>query len=118
MQILVGCEPDVGRGMPNTAAEIESVQGGGHRIASVEAFQVCWRQGDPPGRRTALVRVKTDGGLTGYGEASPMMGGEHSLVVLRDLAPGLAGLDPLDQAVIYDRLLHRYIKLGPEGAVT
>ena len=90
----------------------------GDRIASVEAFQVTWRPGDPPGRRTAFVRVHTEGGLTGYGEASPMMGGEHSLLVVRDFADSLKGLDPFDQAVIFDRLLHRYIKLGPEGAVT
>ena len=92
--------------------------GVGDRIASIEAFQVTWRPGDPPGRRTAFVRVRTEGGLTGYGEASPMMGGEHSLLVVRDFAASLKGADPFDQAVIYDRLLHRYIKLGPEGAVT
>jgi L-alanine-DL-glutamate epimerase-like enolase superfamily enzyme len=91
---------------------------GTDRIASVEAFQVTWRPGDPPGRRTALVRVRTEGGLTGYGEASPMMGGEHSLLVVRDFATSLEGADPFDQAMLHDRLLHRYVKLGPEGAVT
>ncbi len=102
-------------------AEIEVVRPGvrpGDRIASVEAFQVTWRPGDPPGRRTAFVRVRTESGLVGYGEASPMMGGEHSLLVVRDFAASLTGLDPFDQAVISDRLLHRYVKLGPEGAVT
>lgn len=89
-----------------------------HRISAVEAFQVSWRPNDPPGRRSAIVRVRTEGGLIGYGEASPMMGGEHSLLVVRDFADSLIGADPMDQAVIYDRLLHRYIKLGPEGAVT
>lgn len=93
-------------------------QSGGDRITSIEAFQVTWRPGDPPGRRTAFVRVRTEGGFTGYGEASPMMGGEHSLMVVRDFAGSLVGADPFDQAVISDRLLHRYIKLGPEGAVT
>jgi L-alanine-DL-glutamate epimerase-like enolase superfamily enzyme len=90
---------------------------GTDRIASVEAFQVTWRPGDPPGRRTALVRVRTEGGLTGYGEASPMMGGDHSLLVVRDFAGSLEGADPFDQAMLHDRLLHRYVKLGPEGAV-
>jgi L-alanine-DL-glutamate epimerase-like enolase superfamily enzyme len=90
----------------------------GHRIASVEAFQVAWRPDDPPGRRSAFVRVTTDTGIVGYGEASPMMGGTHSLLVVNDFAASLAGADPFDQAVIFDRLLHRYIKLGPEGAVT
>lgn len=47
-----------------------------------------------------------------------MYGGEHSLWVLRDAAPSLVGADLLDHSVIYDKLLHKYIKLGPEGAVT
>jgi L-alanine-DL-glutamate epimerase-like enolase superfamily enzyme len=98
-----------------TAAEPAGVD---DRIASIEAFQVKWRPDDPPGRRTAFVRVRTEGGRTGYGEASPMMGGEHSLLVVRHFSESLKGLDPFDQAVIFDRLLHRYIKLGPEGAVT
>ncbi|GAB5376633.1 MAG: mandelate racemase/muconate lactonizing enzyme family protein [Acuticoccus sp.] len=88
------------------------------RIAAVDAFQVTWRPDDPPGRRTAMVRVTTECGLVGYGEASPMMGGEHSLLVVRDFAGRLKGADPFDQAMLYDRLLHTYVKLGPEGAVT
>lgn len=100
------------------AAARPSGSGVGDRIVSVEAFQVAWRPDDPPNRRSAFVRVRTEGGFTGYGEASPMMGGEHSLLVVRHFADSLKGLDPFDQAVIYDRLLHRYIKLGPEGAVT
>lgn len=88
------------------------------RIRSVDAFQVAWAPNDPPGRRTAFVRVTTESGHVGYGEASPMYGGAHSLWVLQDAAASLVGLDALDHAVIHDRLLHRYIKLGPEGAVT
>lgn len=87
-------------------------------IKSVDAFQVTWTENEPPGRRTAIVRVTTEDGLVGYGEASPMMGGEHSLGIVRDFAGSLTGLDALDQAVINDRLLHKYVKLGPEGAVT
>jgi L-alanine-DL-glutamate epimerase-like enolase superfamily enzyme len=87
-------------------------------IKSVEAFQIAWQKDDPPMRRSAIVRVTTEDGTVGYGEASPMHGGEHSLYVLRDCAQSLVGADALDHAVLYDRLLHRYIKLGPEGAVT
>jgi L-alanine-DL-glutamate epimerase-like enolase superfamily enzyme len=87
-------------------------------IKSVEAFQVVWAKDDPPMRRSAFVRVTTEAGIVGYGEASPMHGGEHSLLVVRDFANSLVGADALDHAVIYDRLLHRYVKLGPEGAVT
>jgi L-alanine-DL-glutamate epimerase-like enolase superfamily enzyme len=89
------------------------------RLKSIEPFQVAWSADDPPGRRSAFVRVTTEDGVVGYGEASPMQGGMHSLgIVQRDLAPALVGADAFDQAVIYDRLLHRNIKLGPEGALT
>lgn len=87
-------------------------------IKSIDAFQVSWKPDDPPGRRSAFVRVTTIEGIVGHGEASPMMGGEHSLGVIRDFAPSLVGADALDHTVICDRLLHKYIKLGPEGAVT
>jgi L-alanine-DL-glutamate epimerase-like enolase superfamily enzyme len=87
-------------------------------IKSVEAFQVSWEPNDPPGRRSAFVRVTTAEGIVGHGEASPMMGGEHSLGVIRDFSASLIGADALDHAVLHDRLLHKYVKLGPEGAVT
>jgi L-alanine-DL-glutamate epimerase-like enolase superfamily enzyme len=89
------------------------------KIASVEAFQVAWQPDDPPGRRSALVRITTEDGTVGYGEASPMQGGLHSLgIIERDLTPDLIGADPLDHAVLHDRMYHRNIKLGPEGALT
>ncbi|HLI00676.1 MAG TPA: mandelate racemase/muconate lactonizing enzyme family protein [Acidimicrobiales bacterium] len=85
-------------------------------ITDVEAFQVQW---DPPGGASAFVRITTDDGLVGIGEASPMAGGLASLgIVARDLAPRLVGTDPLDHAVVLDRLYHDLIKLGPDGALT
>jgi hypothetical protein len=48
-----------------------------------------------------------------------MQGGLVSLTILKHhIAPAIAGADPLDHAVIHDRLLHRLVKLGPEGALT
>ncbi|WGF88569.1 mandelate racemase/muconate lactonizing enzyme family protein [Marinivivus vitaminiproducens] len=89
------------------------------RIKTVEPIQVAWQRDDPPGRRSAIVRITTEDGVVGYGEASPMQGGLHSLgIIERDLTPGLIGADPFDQAVLHDRLYHRNIKLGPEGALT
>ena len=89
------------------------------RIREIEAFQVAWAPDDRPAQRSAFVRVHTDDGLFGIGEASPMQGGLASLgIVARDLAPALAGADPLDHAVLQDQLLHRFVKLGPEGALT
>src|SRR5947209_2765948 len=48
-----------------------------------------------------------------------MQGGLASLGIVRhNLAPALIGKDPLDHAVLLDALLHTFVKLGPEGALT
>jgi L-alanine-DL-glutamate epimerase-like enolase superfamily enzyme len=89
------------------------------KIADIEAFQVSWAPDDRPQQRSAFVRVHTDDGLSGIGEASPMQGGVASLgIIARDIAPTLIGQDPLDHAVLLDRALHSFVKLGPEGALT
>ena len=89
------------------------------KIRDIEVFQVNWSPGDKPEQRSAWVRVYCDNGLFGIGEASPMQGGLASLgIIARNLAPVLAGRDPLDHAVLLDGLLHTFAKLGPEGALT
>ncbi len=71
------------------------------------------------GAAQRLGRIHCDDGLSGIGEASPMQGGLASLgIIARDLAPLLVGQDPLDHAVLHDTLLHRFAKLGPEGALS
>jgi len=88
-------------------------------IARIEAFQVQWRPEDPPSARSGFLRVWSDDGRCGLGEVSPMQGGLVSLTILKHhIAPAIAGADPLDHAVIHDRLLHRLVKLGPEGALS
>jgi L-alanine-DL-glutamate epimerase-like enolase superfamily enzyme len=89
------------------------------KITEIDAFQVSWAESDNPTQRSAFVMIKTDAGLTGIGEASPMRGGRSSLgIINNDLAPMLVGQDPLDHAVLLDRAMHTLIKLGPEGALT
>ncbi len=89
------------------------------RIARVETFQVQWQPADTPAQRSAFVRVWTDDGRVGLGEASPMQGGRASLdMIAHNIAPSLIGTDPLDHAVLQDRLMHRLVKLGPEGALS
>src|SRR3954452_2441847 len=89
------------------------------KITNVEAFQVSWAPDDKPQQRSAFVRVHGDDGLSGIGEASPMQGGVASLgIIARDVAPTLIGQDPLDHAVLLDSALHKFVKLGPEGALT
>jgi predicted outer membrane repeat protein len=89
------------------------------KITQVEAFQVQWTPTDKPNQRSAFVRVHTDAGLIGLGEASPMQGGRASLgMIMHDIGPMLLGRDPLDHAVLLDQAMHTLVKLGPEGALT
>lgn len=91
----------------------------GDRIRNIEAFQLAWKPGNSRLTNSGWVRAETEGGVVGYGEVSPMAGGEHSIdIINRYIAPMLVGADPLDHAVHYDRALHKLVKLGPEGAVT
>jgi L-alanine-DL-glutamate epimerase-like enolase superfamily enzyme len=89
------------------------------KIERVEAFQVQWSPGDKPAQRSAFLLVHADDGQVGIGEASPMQGGLASLgIIVHDIAPAILQADPLDHAVLQDRLLHRLVKLGPEGALS
>ena len=82
------------------------------RIITVDAFHVDWG-----GSKSAWVRIWTDAGAYGLGEASPMVYGNASLEIITSaFAPMLIGADPLDQRVLQDRLYHQHIKVGPEGA--
>lgn len=87
-------------------------------IAEVEAFQLAWND-DMPEKRTGFVKITTDDGIVGYGECTPMYGGMHVLgIIANTLSKELVGKNPLDHAVLLDRLLHKYIKMGPEGNLT
>ncbi|GHA19061.1 mandelate racemase [Devosia pacifica] len=100
------------------------------KITKVETFQLEWNGSGLPGNQdrpasskkgplSAFVRIETDEGMFGLGEASPMQGGLASLVIIaQDMAPALIGADPLDHAVLLDTLMHKCIKLGPDGATT
>ncbi len=89
------------------------------KISHVEAFQVQWDKPGAGGGRSAFLRIETEDGLFGLGEASPMEGGVASLAILvKHVAPFLIGKDPLDRAVLAEQLLHKLVKLGPEGALS
>src|SRR5215475_1770265 len=86
----------------------------GMKITRVEAFHVDWGGGRS---RSAWVRIWTDAGQYGVGEASPMVHGNASLEIIASaFTPMLLGADPLEPRVIQDRLFHQHIKVGPEGA--
>lgn len=88
------------------------------KITKVETFQLVFDEAKPA-NRSAFVRIETEEGLFGMGEASPMQGGLASLTIIAaDMAPYLIGKDAFDHAVLLDTLYHKCIKLGPEGATT
>jgi L-alanine-DL-glutamate epimerase-like enolase superfamily enzyme len=90
--------------------------GDGVKITRVDPFHVDWGAGRS---RSAWVRIWTDEGIDGLGEASPMVHGNASLEIIASaFTPMLIGADPLEPRVIQDRLFHQHIKLGPEGAYT
>jgi L-alanine-DL-glutamate epimerase-like enolase superfamily enzyme len=84
------------------------------KITRVEPFHVDWGAGRS---RSAWVRIGTDAGVWGLGEASPMVHGNASLEIIASaFTPLLVSADPLEARVIQDRLFHEHIKVGPEGA--
>jgi D-galactarolactone cycloisomerase len=87
-------------------------------ITAVECFQVQWDT-PAPDDLSAWVRIHDDSGHVGIGEASPMMGGLASMVVVKHhLVPMLIGADPFDAGLLYQQMLHKAVKLGPEGVLT
>lgn len=74
--------------------------------------------------QVVLVRVYTDTGIEGIGEASPMYPRVVCAVINDVLAPLLEGENPFEIERLYDRLLYsrpgRFCnyKLGPQGALT
>jgi L-alanine-DL-glutamate epimerase-like enolase superfamily enzyme len=83
------------------------------KIARVEPFHVAWGT-----RKSAWVRIWTDSNEYGLGEASPMEGGNAALeLIASSFTPLLIGADPLANRVLQDRLFHRAVKTGPDGAL-
>jgi L-alanine-DL-glutamate epimerase-like enolase superfamily enzyme len=76
------------------------------------------------GDQVALVRIQTNAGIEGVGEASPMYPSIICTVVHQVLAPLLEGHDPFQIERLYERMLYarpgRFCnyKLGPQGVLT
>jgi L-alanine-DL-glutamate epimerase-like enolase superfamily enzyme len=99
---------------PGPIKDWASATGDSMKITAVEAFHVDWGGGR---NRSAWVRIRTDAGVDGLGEASPMVHGNASLEIIASaFTPMLLGADPLQPRIIQDRLFHEHIKVGPEGA--
>jgi L-Ala-D/L-Glu epimerase len=90
------------------------------KLPLLEPFVVSY--GTFPDLATVLVRLETDGGLTGWGEGTPdphVTGETFEGVVatLRHLAPALLGRDPLDRSTAM-RLLESRVAGAPTVKAT
>jgi L-alanine-DL-glutamate epimerase-like enolase superfamily enzyme len=63
-----------------------------------------------------FVLVRTNEGITGLGEVSPMNTRVLEAVVRHSLAPLVVGKNPLDVGRIWDEMLHATYKLGTAGS--
>jgi len=90
------------------------------KITKVEPFHLDWGgKGDGNAARGAMVRIETEDGQFGLGEASPMEGGNVPLfVIAKHMASFLVGKDIYDHEVLQEQLWHKLIKLGPDYSVT
>jgi L-alanine-DL-glutamate epimerase-like enolase superfamily enzyme len=68
-------------------------------------------------RRYHLVRVRTDEGITGIGEVSPMAPGVTDALVRELLTPIVVGQDPLQIERLWHEMYHKSHKAGPMGVL-
>src|SRR4051812_32737116 len=97
------------------------------RVPLVEAFRIS--NGTIAEKEAILVEVETDGGIIGWGEASPMSGSFYSMdtpdsawaALLSSLVPLALGASSIDPLRFSERLDEHpgeaFAKAGIEGAV-
>jgi D-galactarolactone cycloisomerase len=82
-------------------------------------FEPHWRQAYSRKLEAALVKVTTDTGLIGWGEAQAPILPEAAAVVVRQLlGPFLLGRDPLSHATLFDAMYHLNNVRGHSGGFT
>ncbi|MDR1230092.1 MAG: mandelate racemase/muconate lactonizing enzyme family protein [Spirochaetaceae bacterium] len=69
--------------------------------------------------RPVLCRVNTDEGISGLGEAAVAIGtgAPAAFEQIKDLAPMIIGMDPLDHEVIWEKLFHQSFWAQGNGAI-
>jgi L-alanine-DL-glutamate epimerase-like enolase superfamily enzyme len=70
-------------------------------------FEPQWRHAYSRFTESCLVKITTDEGLTGWGEAqAPLVPEVPATLIAKLFGPAILGLDPTDPQMIYDRLYH------------
>lgn len=78
------------------------------KITSVEIYQVKVKNPPVPGWIPVCVKVNTDEGISGWGESGiPVNAGRAATaMMIKEIAPLIIGLDPLEHDVIWERMFH------------
>ena len=87
------------------------------KIISVDILKLS--RNNSGGQTPVLVRINTDEGIYGYGEAGVSIG-DYSLgciELLRGFARQLIGRDPLENDVIYSQLINGFWAQGNGGVI-
>lgn len=76
------------------------------KITSVEIYRVVLKETPTPGWVPTCVKINTDEGISGWGESGiPVMTGKDaSAAMIKEIAPLIIGLDPLDNELLWQRL--------------
>lgn len=70
-------------------------------------FEPQWKHAYSRLTESCLVKITTDTGLIGWGEAqSPLVPEVPATLIAKLMGPAILGLDPMDTDLIYDRLYH------------
>lgn len=77
------------------------------KITSIDIFNTKVKS-PVPGWAPVCVRVNTDEGICGWGETGiPVMSGrDATMTYIREMAPFIIGMDPMDHEVIWQKLYH------------
>lgn len=79
------------------------------KIADIKTYRMPWG--------SLFVQVLTNQGTSGWGESSPMNRYVEESMIQKVLRPILMGQDPMNSGPLYDQMIYRPFKLGPQGTL-
>jgi L-alanine-DL-glutamate epimerase-like enolase superfamily enzyme len=79
------------------------------KITDIRTYRMPWG--------SLFVQVLTNQGTSGWGESSPMNRWVEESMIQKVLRPLLIGQDPMNSGPLYDQMIYRPFKLGPQGAL-
>ena len=67
--------------------------------------------------KATLVRIDTDAGLSGYGEANPDAGAAAIVGLISELKPELVGEDPRNVEACWEKIRRKHVFSGAQSGV-